>query len=70
MFRSHSKYFFAALLVLTSSLAQPAPTAAPQHHDQAPGFLALVGGCDLVTEMYRSGDLSVAVRQTGAVLTE
>jgi monothiol glutaredoxin len=31
---------------------------------------ALVGGCDIVMEMYRSGDLSAAVRQTGAVLTE
>jgi monothiol glutaredoxin len=31
---------------------------------------ALVGGCDIVMEMYRSGDLSLLVKQAGAVLTE
>jgi monothiol glutaredoxin len=30
----------------------------------------LVGGCDIVTDMYRSGDLSRAVLQAGAVLAE
>jgi monothiol glutaredoxin len=30
----------------------------------------LVGGCDIVMDMYRSGDLSRMVQQAGAVLTE
>ena len=30
----------------------------------------LVGGCDIVMDMYRSGDLSLLVKQVGAVLTE
>ena len=30
----------------------------------------LVGGCDIVMDMYQSGDLSRMVRQAGAVLTE
>ena len=30
----------------------------------------LVGGCDIVMAMYRSGDLSRMVQQAGAVLTE
>ena len=30
----------------------------------------LVGGCDIVMDMYRSGDLSRMVKQEGAVLTE
>jgi len=30
----------------------------------------LVGGCDIVMDMYRSGDLSRMVNQVGAVLTE
>jgi monothiol glutaredoxin len=30
----------------------------------------LVGGCDIVLDMHRSGDLSRIVKQAGAVLTE
>jgi monothiol glutaredoxin len=30
----------------------------------------LVGGCDIVMDMYRSGELSRMVKQAGAVLTE
>jgi monothiol glutaredoxin len=30
----------------------------------------LVGGCDIVMDMYRSGDLSRMLKQAGAVLTE
>jgi monothiol glutaredoxin len=30
----------------------------------------LVGGCDIVMDMYRSGDLSLMLKQAGAVLTE
>jgi monothiol glutaredoxin len=30
----------------------------------------LVGGCDIVMDMYRSGDLSRMVKRAGAVLTE
>ena len=30
----------------------------------------LVGGCDIVMDMHRSGDLSRMVKQAGAVLTE
>lgn len=30
----------------------------------------LVGGCDIVMDMYQSGDLSRMVKQAGAVLTE
>jgi monothiol glutaredoxin len=30
----------------------------------------LVGGCDIVMDMYRSGDLSRMVKQAGAVLAE
>ena len=30
----------------------------------------LVGGCDIVMDMYRSGDLSRMVKQAGAVLTD
>jgi monothiol glutaredoxin len=30
----------------------------------------LIGGCDIVIDMFRSGDLSRAVRQAGAVLAE
>jgi monothiol glutaredoxin len=30
----------------------------------------LVGGCDIVMELYRSGDLSELVRRAGAVLAE
>jgi monothiol glutaredoxin len=29
----------------------------------------LVGGCDIVMDMYRSGDLSAVVKQVGAVVT-
>jgi monothiol glutaredoxin len=29
-----------------------------------------VGGCDIVMDLYRSGDLSNMVRQAGAVFTE
>jgi monothiol glutaredoxin len=31
---------------------------------------SLVGGCDIVMDMYESGDLSLMVRQAGAILTE
>ena len=31
---------------------------------------ALVGGCNIVMDMYQSGDLSRMVKQAGAVLTE
>jgi monothiol glutaredoxin len=31
---------------------------------------ALVGGCDIVMEMYRSGDLALTVKQAAAVLAE
>jgi monothiol glutaredoxin len=31
---------------------------------------ALAGGCDIVMEMHRSGDLSLAIKQSGAVLAE
>src|ERR1700722_1663364 len=30
----------------------------------------LVGGCDIVMDMYQSGDLSRMIKQAGAVLTE
>jgi monothiol glutaredoxin len=30
----------------------------------------LVGGCDIVTDLYRSGDLEELVRRAGAVLAE
>jgi monothiol glutaredoxin len=30
----------------------------------------LAGGCDIVMEMYRSGELSLAVKQAGAILTD
>jgi monothiol glutaredoxin len=30
----------------------------------------LVGGCDIVMDLYRSGDLSLIVKQAGAIRTE
>jgi monothiol glutaredoxin len=31
---------------------------------------ALVGGCDIVMDLYRSGDLSLLVKQAGALLPD
>src|SRR6202140_4855875 len=52
---SNSKYFAAALLVaLASSVAGPNPAlaAAPQHHDQVPGFYRTKVGDLEVTALY------------------
>jgi glyoxylase-like metal-dependent hydrolase (beta-lactamase superfamily II) len=58
LFRRNSKLFSAALLVaLAGSLAQPnpAPAAAPQHHDQVPGFYRMKIGDLEVTSLFDGG---------------
>ena len=55
MFRSNSTFLLAALLVLAGSAAQAAPTAAPQHHDQAPGFYRMKVGDLEVTSLLDGG---------------
>lgn len=55
MFRSNSTFLLAALLVLAGSAAQAGPTAAPQHHDQAPGFYRMKVGDLEVTSLLDGG---------------
>jgi glyoxylase-like metal-dependent hydrolase (beta-lactamase superfamily II) len=55
LFRSNSKFLLAALLALAGSVAQSAPTAAPQHHDQAPGFYRMKVGDLEVTSLLDGG---------------
>jgi hypothetical protein len=56
MFRGYSRLFSAALLVaLVGSFAQPAQAAAPQHHDQVPGFYRMKVGDLEVTALLDGG---------------
>jgi glyoxylase-like metal-dependent hydrolase (beta-lactamase superfamily II) len=56
LFISHSKLFSAVLLaLLAGSFALPAPAAAPQHHDQAPGFYRMKVGDLEVTALLDGG---------------
>src|SRR6202171_1572259 len=55
MFKRNSKLFAAALLVALASLVgvlTPALAAAPQHHDQVPGFFRLKVGDLEVTSLF------------------
>jgi glyoxylase-like metal-dependent hydrolase (beta-lactamase superfamily II) len=58
LFKRNSKHIFAALLVaLAGSLAQPnsALAAAPQHHEQVPGFYRMKVGDLEVTALFDGG---------------